>query len=57
MNGNHVVTGFAPVLVNGVPYVPESDDVAPSPEPTVCYCRRCFLHDDPAGCLIGGDAS
>lgn len=17
-----------------------------------CYCRRCYLHDDPAGCLV-----
>jgi hypothetical protein len=47
MSGNHVVTTFAPVLVNGVPYVPEQDD----DETTVCYCRRCFLHDDPAGCV------
>jgi hypothetical protein len=38
---------FAPVLVNGVPYVPEQDD----DETTVCHCRRCFLHDDPAGCV------
>lgn len=20
-------------------------------EEPVCYCRRCYLHDDPAGCL------
>lgn len=21
-----------------------------------CYCRRCFLHDDPGGCIIAEQA-
>lgn len=34
-------------LIQAVP-VREEDD-----EPT-CYCRRCFLHDDPGGCVANG---
>lgn len=44
MTGNHVVTTFHPILVNGEPYIPE-------PEQPDCYCRRCYLHNDPGGCV------
>ena len=47
VTGNHVVTTFAPVLVNGVPYVPEPETVPVHR----CHCRRCLLHDDPGGCV------
>lgn len=53
MTGNHVVTTtFHPILVNGEPYIPE-----PEPERPDCYCRRCYLHDDPGGCLVAYAAS
>ena len=50
-----------PVLVDGFPRDADLDRVAARegwdqptrevPEWDGCYCRRCFLHDDPGGCL------
>lgn len=37
-----------PILVNGEPYIAPPE---PQPDPE-CHCRRCFLHDDPGGCLF-----
>ena len=40
--GNRMATGGVIVF----------DEVTPPlPEQRICYCRRCFLHDDPGGCV------
>lgn len=34
------------LLVNGAPFA------WPTEQEPECTCRRCLLHDDPAGCLV-----
>lgn len=39
----------------GTGYEPLCDECQVAEPEVKCYCRRCFLHDDPGGCLRFND--
>lgn len=52
---------FAPITLNGEPVITWANDVqidgrfyaADAAASEDCYCRRCLLHEDFGGCIVG----